>query len=211
MRRESAALPGILRPWLAAAACLALAACGSVNPDDPNRVTAKPGLGGKLLLGDMNPEPLTEPVDASLKRVCPPVDILEGTASYRVFDTPGSTDPFTLRYQASIAETARECSPLGVEAGIKVGVVGRVALGPKGSPGVVRIPLRIAVVDETSKPLYSQSHTVEVTIPPGQGSASFTRIEQDIVVPIPANRFAGWRILVGYDPVASAGGGRRRG
>lgn len=181
------------------AACLALAACGTVNPDDPNRAAANPDAGTKLLLGTTNPTPLQTPVDDSLKRACPPVEILDGAAAHRVFDTAGSTDPFALRYQASIADTARECSSLGVEAAIRVGVAGRVILGPKGAPGTYRVPLRIAVVDEASKPVYSQLHLIDVTIPAGESKADFTKIEDSISVPVPANRFAGWRILVGYD------------
>lgn len=179
---------------------LALAACGTVDPNDPNRPAANPDrLSTKLLLGTANPAPLTPPVDDSIKRACPPVEVLDGAASHRVYEGEG-TDAFSLRYQAGIAETARECSSLGVEAGIKVGIVGRVILGPKGAPGSYRVPLRVAVVDEMSRPVYSQSHLIDVTVPPGQSKADFTRIEEGIVVPIPANRFRGWRILVGYDP-----------
>ena len=190
---------GLLGASSAVALCLSLAACGTVDPNDPNRATANPGAGTKLLLGNANPGPLTAPVDNSLNRDCPPIEVLEGTSSYRVYDGQ-QNDPFSLRWQATLAETARECSSLGAEAVVKVGVVGRVIIGPKGSGGVVRAPLRIAVVDESEKPLYSQVHMVDVSVPAGQSSATFTRVEENIVVPIPANRFRGWRILVGYDP-----------
>ncbi|WP_309392069.1 hypothetical protein [Chelatococcus sambhunathii] len=200
-RRSEAALGA--RSVAVAALCLGLAACGTVDPNDPNRATANPGLGTKLLLGNANPGPLTPPVDNAIKNDCPPIEVLDGAASYRVYDGQ-ENDPFSLRWQAAIAETARECSGLGVEAGIKVGVVGRVIVGPKGAPGTVRVPLRIAVVDEANKPLYSQVQQIDVAIPPGQSVANFTRVQEDIVVPIPANRFRGWRILVGYDPKGAA-------
>jgi hypothetical protein len=198
-RRVSRQSSRFWSPALGAAFCLGLAACGTVDPDDPNRPTANPGPATKLLLGTADPAPLTPPVDAAIKRDCPPVEILDGAASHRVFE-PGSSDPFSVRYQASIAETARECSNLGVEAGVRVGVVGRVILGPKGAPGTFRVPLRIAVLDEAGKPVYSQVNLIDVTVPPGESKADFTKIEDGIAVPIPANRFRGWRILVGYDP-----------
>ena len=186
------------------AGALALAACGTVDPNDPNRPAANPDrLSTKLLLGTANPAPLTPPVDDSIKRACPPVEVLNGAASHRVYDGEG-TDAFSLRYQAGIAETARECSSLGVEAGIKVGIVGRVILGPKGAPGTYRVPMRVAVVDDMDRPVYSQSHLIEVAVPAGQNKADFTHIEEGVVVPIPANRFRGWRILVGYDPQPAA-------
>lgn len=203
MGRVLACLAALPRPAVLTAA-LALAACSSVSPDDPNRPTANPGPGTKLLLGDANPKPLTAPVDDTIKRACPPVEVLEGAGAHQVFDGSGSTDPFALRYQASIAQTARECSNLGVEAGIRVGIVGRLIIGPKGAPGAFRVPLRIAVVDELAKPVYSEVKQVDVTVPSGQSTAAFNVIEDSIVVPIPANRFAGWRILVGYDPKPAA-------
>lgn len=188
------------RLTLAVPLALGLAACGSTDPNDPNRPTANPGLGTKILLGTANPAPLTPPQDLAFKQTCPPIEVLDGTSSHRVYDGSGATDSFSVRYQASLAETARECSKLGEEAAIRVGVVGRVILGPKGAPGPVRAPLRIAVVDETNRPVYSQVHMIDVAIPAGQTTADFTRVEENIVVPIPANRFRGWRILVGYDP-----------
>ncbi|MFC7054143.1 hypothetical protein ACFQI3_15730 [Hansschlegelia quercus] len=205
------------RPIAAAAALAALLSIGGcstvggagADADGPRESFATRLLGG----GGGAPPAAATPEDMELKRQCPRVDVLEGASSYPVYDQPGTTDPFSLRYQARLADTARECSNLGVEAGIRVGVVGRVILGPKGAPGTFRVPLRIAVVDETDKPVYSESRLVEVTVPAGQGTADFTHVEDNIVVPIPSNRFRGWRILVGYDPVgakAGAGGQRKR-
>jgi hypothetical protein len=199
MRRVDRILTKPLQALGAAALFCGLAGCSTIGVDQQKPPAASEGLATKLIMGAANPAPLAPPVDAALKRECPPIDILDGTAAYRV---PQGAEPFSVRYQASLADTARECSSLGVEAGIRVGVVGRVILGPKGAPGVVRVPLRIAVVDESNRPLYSQVRSVEVTIPAGRSQAEFSHLEDNIIVPIPENRFRGWRILVGYDPVA---------
>lgn len=200
MRRVHAKL--LPRAALVIAAASLLAACGTVGADQ-----AAGGSGDstatKVLLGNANPPPITAPQDLSLNRQCPPVEILQGAAAYPVYETAGVTDPFSLRYQATIADTARECSALGVEAAIRVGLVGRVILGPKGAPGAFRVPLRIAVLDEAGTPVYSENHFVDVTVPAGQAQADFSRIEEGIVVPIPQNRFRGWRIVVGYDPAGA--------
>ena len=58
----------------------------------------------------------------------------------------------TTRYQVTIAQTARECAALGGVMTMKVGVQGRVLLGPAGGPGQVDIPLRMAVVQEGPQP-----------------------------------------------------------
>ncbi|MGA0532621.1 hypothetical protein [Hansschlegelia sp. KR7-227] len=206
MRRVLTAFTALRRGLGVAAAAGALAACSTVGGDQggAQAPAQQDSLATKLLMGNANPPPAAPPVDLAIKRECPPVDILDGTASYPVYDSAGSTDPFSLRYQATIAQTARECSNLGVEAGIRVGVVGRVVIGPKGAPGIFRLPLRVAVLDERDQPQYSQNFTVEATVPAGQGQARFTQIIDNIVVPIPENRFRGWRIVVGYDPKGAA-------
>ena len=58
----------------------------------------------------------------------------------------------TTRYQVTIGQTARECAALGGVMTMKVGVQGRVLLGPAGGPGQVDIPLRMAVVQEGTNP-----------------------------------------------------------
>jgi hypothetical protein len=196
--------------FAALAALLSISGCSTFGGADADAGAPRDSFATRLL-GSSGPAPAaTAPEDMELKRQCPRVDVLEGASSYPVYDQPGSTDPFSLRYQARLADTARECSNLGIEAGIRVGVVGRLILGPKGTPGTFRVPLRIAVVDETDKPIYSESRLVEVTVPAGQGTADFTHVEDNIVVPIPTNRFRGWRILVGYDPVGANAGGQRK-
>lgn len=195
---------------LAGAAALALSSCSTVGGDQQAGAPQQESVATKLLLGNANPPPITPPVDDAIKRDCPPIEILDGTAAFRAYDPPSATDPFSVRYQANLVDTARQCSSLGVEAAIRVGVTGRLILGPKGAPGAFRLPLRVAVVDEADKPVYSQVHVIDVVVPAGQTQAQFPHLEQDIVVPIPENRFRGWRILVGYDPKGvPAGAGRR--
>ena len=49
-----------------------------------------------------------------------------------------------LRYQVTIGGTARECRMEGGLVSIKVGMEGRVILGPEGSAGSVDVPLRFS-------------------------------------------------------------------
>jgi hypothetical protein len=189
----------VLRGLGAAALLGLLAGCSSVTGDEGAAAPTGDSLATKLLLGNMSPPPLTPPVDDDIKKDCPPIEVLPGTASIRVYENQESQDPFSLRYQATLADTARQCSKLGVEAAIRVGVTGRVIVGPKGAPATVRAPLRIAVVDEADRPVYSQVRMIDVAISPADQRGDFSHIEEGIVIPVPANRFRGWRILVGYD------------
>lgn len=183
---------GARRTALGALLLAALAGCSSIGGDQADTAAQAPTAAAAA-----GQEPGFESL---IKRNCPQIEILQGAESYRVYGTPNSNDPFDIRYQANIADTARECSLLGVEAAIRIGVTGRLIVGPKGAPGSVRLPLRIAVLDDKGTPVYSRIHPITVAIPAGQQHADFPHIEDGVVVPIPANRFIGWKIVIGYDP-----------
>jgi hypothetical protein len=109
------------------------------------------------------------------------------------------------RYQVSIGQTARECAALGGVMTMKVGVEGRVLLGPAGGPGRVDIPLRIAVVQEgtTPKPIVGKLQRLAVDVPPGQTSVPFVHVEQDLTFPMPsAAALDSYVVYVGFDPSA---------
>ncbi len=79
---------------------------------------------------------------------CPPVEIDEGGAAARV----GGPDNATVRYQFAISQTARECAPVSAnQFTLKVGVSGRLLIGPAGKPGTYSAPLRVTVHDENDE------------------------------------------------------------
>ena len=51
-----------------------------------------------------------------------------------------------LRYQAGLSQTARECKLNGQTLTMRVGIQGRIILGPAGGPGQIELPIRLAVV-----------------------------------------------------------------
>src|SRR5256885_5582013 len=83
---------------------------------------------------------------------CPGVNVRQGASPLSIAQPGAEAGPMTTRYQVSIAQTARECAPLGGVMTMKVGVEGRVLLGPAGGPGQVDVPLRMAVVQEGPNP-----------------------------------------------------------
>lgn len=138
---------------------------------------------------------------------CPGVDIRPGAASYAVGERPGETTATTLRYQAEITRSARECSMRGGNLSIKVGIQGRIVLGPNGGPGQIEIPMRMAVVREGAQPrtIWTKLYRIPVTVPPGQTSVPFVQIEEDMTFPIPsAEDLAALVVYVGFDPGAAA-------
>jgi hypothetical protein len=134
--------------------------------------------------------------------VCPPVDVRAGASTLLV--PPGSADAFSLRYQGSIGELARECNVSGGVMRIKVGISGRVLVGPAGGAGQMDVPLRYAVVKEGPEPktVVSKFSKFQVTIPEGQPNVIFTHVDNDIAFPMPAGmEIDAYVVYVGFDPI----------
>ena len=137
---------------------------------------------------------------------CPVVEIRSGASTYAV--GPPGTEPTatTLRYQATIARTARECSVAAQSMTVKVGIQGRLILGPAGSPGQIDVPLRLALVREGVDPktLWTKGYRVPVTVPAEQTNVPFVHVEENITFPVPQRAdLDAYVIYVGFDPVLS--------
>jgi len=138
--------------------------------------------------------------------VCPSIDIRPGTATMAFTAATTDRSALGLRYQASVAQTARECTIAGANLTIKVGIQGRVVLGPAGGPGNIEAPLRLALVHDGPSPktLWTKVYHIPVTIPDGVPSVTFTHIEEAMSVPMPGgNVIESYVIYVGFDPLAT--------
>jgi hypothetical protein len=146
---------------------------------------------------------------------CPPVTIRAGASTYAV-GLPGkpASGP-DLRYQATIGETARECdyNTDTHQIAIKVGIQGRVIVGPAGAPSTVEVPLRVAVVEDgvSSKTIATKAYTVTVNLS-GDGGGTYSFVSDDIAYPAPqgvaADRYV---FYIGFDPQALKPEPRARG
>lgn len=132
---------------------------------------------------------------------CPTVDVRQGASTIPVYG-PGEAVATNLRYQATIGQMARECAVLGATMKIKVGVQGRIILGPVGGPGQLQVPVRIALVHEGPEPktLWTKLTKVPVAIPAGQTNVTFVHVEEDLAIPKPkAADVESYIIYVGFD------------
>jgi hypothetical protein len=135
---------------------------------------------------------------------CPAVGVREGAATLALHGT-GEASAMNLRYQGSIGRTARECKIVGGAVQMKVGVEGRIVLGPAGSPGKLDVPLRVAVVREGPEPhtVTTKTYRVPVVLDPTVGSVPFVLIDDALTFPMPsASELAAYIVYVGYDPDA---------
>lgn len=128
---------------------------------------------------------------------CPPVTVRTGASAWQVM--AGGA----LRYQATLGRLARECAIVGGTMVVKVGIEGRVLMGEKGTPGPVKVPIRIAVVQEGPEPktLTTKFFFVQVNVPADPGHVAFATVEEQISFPLlKPGEMDRHVIYVGFDP-----------
>jgi len=138
---------------------------------------------------------------------CPTVEIRQGAATYSQSGPDNGSTALSLRYQANFLRGARECALRAGTVNMKVGVEGRVILGPAGSPGTLTLPVRLALVREGVEPktIWTKFYMVPVNVPSGESNVTFTHVEEDLSFPMPsAADFDAYVIYVGFDPDGAA-------
>jgi hypothetical protein len=149
------------------------------------------------------PAPEQRPPGEAEELECPGVEVRQGASTLAINAPTGEATPMNARYQVSIGQLARECKALGGTMTMRIGVQGRILLGPAGGPGQVDIPLRIAIVQEgpEPKPILSKFTRLSISVQPGQTAVPFTHIEQDVTFPMPRPAvLEAYVVYVGFDP-----------
>jgi hypothetical protein len=135
---------------------------------------------------------------------CPGVDIRAGASTLNIAAKTTQATAGDLRYQLSFGQTARECLVQGDTLTIKVGVQGRVILGPMGSPGQVDVPLRYAVVREGPEPktIATKFKRLSVIVGPDQSHVQFVDVEEGLTFPMPTpSDLEAYVVYVGFDEI----------
>ena len=155
---------------------------------------------------DKSPQPVA---NAQPDVDCPFIDIRQGASTLILPPPPpdGSNEAMTLKYQGSFVRAARECSVVDGQMVMKVGIQGRVIVGPAGGPGHVDVPLRIAVVDAPSsgtKVITTKFIQIPVDIPNDNGM-SFSHIEEGLTFPLPTptSELGNYVVYIGFDQFAA--------
>ena len=145
---------------------------------------------------------------------CPSVSIRQGASTLSYSANPAEPSAMNLRYQVGFAETARECRLLaGNVVSMRVGVQGRVILGPAGAPGELDVPVRVAIVHEgvAPKPITTKLDRVAVTVPPGETNVLFTHVTEDLTFPMPRGAdIDNYIVYIGFDPLGAQQMDRRK-
>lgn len=172
---------------------------GSSSPSWTDRIAGFFSTGGSSRPQQQAGEPpIPDEVD------CPSVAVREG-ASTLTMHASNQPTPLTLRYQGSLGRLARECSVAAGTMRMRVGVEGRIILGPAGGPGNIEVPLRFAVVREGPEPktIVTKTYRVPVTMPAGAGNVPFVQIDDNLTFPMPSlTELEAYVVYVGYDTEA---------
>ncbi len=192
---------------------LAVGGCaGSDKLTSPDETSVSSKLANLLAFNTTHPGP-PPPSGASQEAPlqCPVIEVLDGTAAIRTYagtDQSGGS----LRHQFSIGDVARECSRSGDQILIKVGVEGRVLLGPAGAPGAFTVPIRIAVRrDSDQKAVAAKLYPVAAAVAPGATQSDFQLVSDPLSVPYTqAHADEDYTILVGLDDQGRAAADTKR-
>lgn len=186
-------------------AALALSGCSSASTPTDTADTGSTSRFSSLFGGSASPAaPAAAGGQAFNADDCPSVDIRTGAGTYTVAGKPPDASATDVRYQLSFTQLARQCSLVGGNLVMKVGVQGRIIVGPLGGPGPVDVPLRYAVVQEGVAPrtIATKFKRVGAEVPPGQPSVVFSDVEEDLSFPMPSRaELAGYTVYVGFDAI----------
>ncbi|MCB1419957.1 MAG: hypothetical protein KDJ74_13535 [Notoacmeibacter sp.] len=169
-----------------AALGMALAVAGCQSSDTGNVLN----IGKKK-----EPVPDTRITQEELLAECPRVTLREGTAYFTQYAKGHKDDKDYIVYQASIGDVTRSCQFNGDMMTMTVAVAGKIVLGPKGTPGNIVMPIRVAAA-QGSQVLYSQlhKHTVQIS---GGGATQFIFTDSQVTFPKQPPRSV--IVFAGYD------------
>ncbi len=176
---------------------------GSSTTDSPSlgsRFSQIFGSNSQAVGETSSPAPVNS---ADVELTCPPVSIRPGASTIAV-GLPGKpASGNDLRYQVTITRTARDCNLNGGQITARVGIEGRVIVGPAGAPPSVDVPLRVAVVQEgvQDKIIFTKFYRTTVAMAGNAENAAYNFVAEDIVYPVPQGGAGDSYIFyIGFDP-----------
>jgi hypothetical protein len=108
-------------------------------------------------------------------------------------------DNLAVIHRGEITKMARECQVYSDRVVVRYGFAGRVLLGPKGTPGVVTLPVSIRVAGAEQRTLATDKMTVSATVPANDPAGYFSMV-REIAFPIQVGtRPEDYKVFVAFD------------
>lgn len=187
-----------------------LAACNTTGSSNPKSVSAVDGntpvdaVDGNIPIDkDIVTSSIIPTINEATplsNEACPPIEILDGTATLTAYAGEGAENPENTLHQAVFIKTNRECTITDNVLSLNISAAGRVAKGPKSFSDNATLPIRIAVVSGENDVLFSQLYNQLVHFP-NEGRTQFSIVEESISVPY--DEKDNLKILIGFDTIGS--------
>jgi len=187
---------------------LALAACSGTGTSDMFSLGGLPSWFTSSTSSTARSAQASAEPTVSMEDDCPTADIRTGASTLAIAAKTEGATANDLRYQLSFHQLARQCFRDGPGVRIRVGVQGRLVVGPAGAPAQADVPLRYAVVREGVEPktIATKFRRIPVAIPSGATNVTFTDIEEDLSFPMPSLiDLQAYVVYVGFDDVGDRG------
>ena len=163
------------------ALALALSACSmgsmfapSAAPSASAMQTANPTQ-AELQSGSTNALP-------AIATECPPIKVRPGGEALFYYGKGKVGNPRDLNYQAVIDKQSRNCVVSNGLITVKMGVVGRLLLGPSGNQTDVTIPIRFAV-ERDNVAMFSEKYDIPIVVTPPAQSSEFVKVVENVAIP----------------------------
>lgn len=127
---------------------------------------------------------------------CPPIKVKPGLETLFYYGKGKVGNPKDLNYQAIIDKQSRNCVVSNGLITVKMGMVGRVLIGPAGTQTSVDVPLRFTV-ERDNVPMFTEKYSIPVTINQATQSAEFVKVVENVAVPYTGGET--YVIWVGFD------------
>jgi hypothetical protein len=174
---------------------LALSACSMGNMFAPG----KPSETAQLQNASATPAQISAASTNALPAIateCPEIKVRPGSEALFYYGGGKVGDQRSLNYQAVIEKQSRNCVVSNGLITVKMGVVGRLLLGPAGNQTSVTLPLRFAV-ERDDVAVYSERYDIPVNITPPNQSEEFVKVVENVGIPyLGGERIVIW---VGFD------------
>jgi hypothetical protein len=130
---------------------------------------------------------------------CPPSAALADAVSITEFGRGPSRDDNNIIYSARIEGTVFDCQVNGGQVVGRLGVVGTLTLGRKGTAGPVSLPIFIALTKSGSEIVSKRFDTVEFEIERGATTAQFEKAIPDYSFNVGGESTLDYEILAGFN------------
>ena len=113
---------------------------------------------------------------------CPPIKVRPGGEALFYYGKGRVGNAADLNYQAVIEKQSRNCVVSNGLITVKMGLVGRLLLGPSGNQTSVNVPIRFSV-ERDDVAIFSERYEIPVAITPPNQSEEFVKVVENVGIP----------------------------